>query len=58
MQVQVKINGRIIVVTDKLIRDYFKRLERYTDNKDEKAFIVAMERLAIMGLQEAVKEKE
>lgn len=52
MQAQVTVNGRIIIVTDKSIKDYFKRLERYTDNKDEKAFIVAMERLAIMGLKE------
>lgn len=58
MQAQVTVNGRIIIVTSKLIQDYFKRLERYTDNKDEKAFIVAIERLTIMGLQEAVKENE
>lgn len=57
MQAQVTVKGRIIVVTDKAIQDYFKRLERYTDNKDEKAFIVAIERLTIMGLQEAEKEK-
>lgn len=50
MQSQVVVNGRNIIVTEKIIQDYFKRLERYTDNRDEKAMIVAIERLAIKGL--------
>ena len=51
MQAQVQVNGRTVIVTDKIIQDYFKRLERYTDNKDEKILIVAIEWLAIKGLK-------
>ena len=51
MKATFLIGGKEVIVDKIIIKDFFKKIERLTDDKGTRALIVSIEMLALKGLE-------
>ena len=53
MQAVFVVKGKEFVVTEEDVKRFFKTQERYTSDENQKMLIIALEMLALKGMEDA-----